>query len=371
MLISERAKRRGIMVRLYKKISVKSGMHPGALIHVGERKAESVKIEIIDYNETAFRQIEPKSIEECLKYRDTPDITWINITGLHETGIVEKIGNHFGIHALIQEDILNTGHRPKIEVFDDYVFFSMKMIYFDPDEQLISEQLSLVFGKNYIITFQEKEGDVFSKVRERLQKTIPRVRFLHTDYLAYSLIDAVVDNYYLVLENIGEDIEELEDRIISDFRPELLEVVHGLKRNLIYLRKAIWPLREAVSGFERDESGLLHDITRPYIRDLYEHVIQIIDTVETFRDMTAGQLDIYMTGVSNRMNEVMKILTIIATIFIPLGFLAGVYGMNFDTSASPFNMPELGMKYGYIIFWGTALAIGGGLFWFFKHKKWL
>jgi len=359
------------MVRLYKKLSKSAGMKPGALVHIGEKRIDKVKVGLIDYNETDFRRTELDSIDEILSLKDTPEVSWIDITGLHDISVIEKIGNHFGVHPLLQEDVLNTGLRPKFELSEKIGFFSMKMIYFDKEDQLLSEQISVVFGDKFVITFQEKEGDVFDKVRERIQKTVPRIRFMNSDYLAYSLIDAVVDSYYLVLEHVGEDIESLEDKIVSAFQPELLETVHDLKRELIYLRKAIWPLREAVGGFERDESDLLHDSTKPYLRDLYEHVVQIIDTVETFRDMVSSQLDIYLTGVSNRMNEVMKILTIIATIFIPLGFLAGVYGMNFDTSASPFNMPELGLKYGYILFWGLALLIGVGLFAFFKRKKWL
>ncbi len=359
------------MVKLYKKLSKSAGMKPGSLVHIGEQKVERVKINLIDYGETDFRRTEIAKIDDILSLKDTPEISWIDVTGLHDISVIGRIGDHFGIHPLIQEDILNTGLRPKFEMSEKSGFFSMKMIYFDNNEQLLSEQVSIVFGEKYVITFQERDGDVFDRVRDRIQKTVPRVRFMNSDYLAYSLIDAVVDNYYPVLEHIGEDIESLEDKIVSDFQPDLLETVHELKRELIYLRKAIWPLREAIGALDREESELLHDSTGPYLRDLYEHVIQIIDTIETFRDMVSSQLDIYLTGVSNRMNEVMKILTIIATIFIPLGFLAGVYGMNFDTSISPFNMPELGLKYGYIFFWILAVLIGGGLFFVFKRKKWL
>lgn len=338
------------MVRLFKKISKKTGMRPGSLVHVGEKHTDRVSIDLIDYRESEFYRAELDQIDEAFGYRDTDSISWINICGLHDTDNIEKIGEHYGIHPLIQEDILNTGLRPKSEAYEDYLYFGLKMIHFDSEDNLISEQVSFVCGPNYVISFQERRGDVFDRVRERVQKTVPRVRFMNSDYLVYSLIDAVVDHYYLVLEHIGERIEALEDKIVSQFVPELLEDVRDLKKELIYLRKVIWPLREAVGALERGDSQLLHDSTRPYIRDLYDHVIQVIDTVETFREMVTSQLDIYLTGVSNRMNEVMKVLTIIATIFIPLGFLAGVYGMNFDTSGSPFNMPELGFEYGYMMF---------------------
>ena len=192
-----------------------------------------------------------------------------------------------------------------------------------------------------------------------------------TDYLAYAMVDAVVDHYFYILESLGERIQDMEDELAETPQKESLGIIHELKRELIYMRRSVWPLREVIGGLDRSESDLIHDYTAPYIRDLYEHTVQVIDTVETFRDMVSGLLDIYLSSVSNKMNEVMKVLTIIATIFIPLGFLAGVYGMNFDTSISPFNLPELGFRYGYPLFWLTALLIGGGLFWFFKRKRWI
>ena len=355
-----------------KKASKKSGAKPGSIIYVGEQHTEDAVIDIIDYNETEYNQQRVDKVEQCFPFKTTPTISWINISGIHRVDIIEKVGAHFGMHPLVLEDIANTGHRPKIEEFEDYTFVILKMLYQDEQTgRIIAEQVSLLLGDTWVITFQETGEDVFEGVRDRIRKTTPRVRLMSPDYLAYSLIDAVVDNYYIVLENLGERLEGLEDELVTDPTSENLDTIHELKRELIFMRKSVWPLREVVGALERTESKLIKKITRPYLRDLYEHTIQVIDSVETFRDMVSGLLDIYMSSISNRMNEVMKVLTIIATIFIPLGFLAGVYGMNFDTSTSPTNMPELSFKYGYIMFWVTVLAVGGGLFAFFKRKKWI
>jgi len=360
------------MSRLYKRVSKKIGLMPGSVVYVGDKRDEDITITVIDYTDTNFEQKTVSSPEECFPFKNTATVTWIDITGIHDVEVVRKIGEHFDMHPLAMEDIVNTGQRPKMEEADSYVFVVLKMIYHNPaSEELAAEQVSIVFGNNFVISFQEKKGDVFAPVRERIQKTVPRVRFLGTDYLAYALIDAIVDNYFVVLESLGGEVERLEDILIDSPEPANLETIHDLKRELIFLRKAVWPLREVVGGMERSESSLYHDFTGVYLRDLYEHTIQVIDTTETFRDMVSGLLDIYLSSVSNKMNEVMKVLTIIATIFIPLGFLAGVYGMNFDTSASPFNLPELGLRYGYPLFWLVALGIGGGLFWYFRRKGWL
>lgn len=360
------------MAHLIRKSSKKIGLKPGTVVFVGEKKTETVAITVIDFNETTLSERKVSSIEECFPFRDTPGITWINISGIHDVEVVEKLGAHFGIHPLVLEDIVHTGQRPKMEESDSYVFVVLKMIYGKiEDDGFESEQVSLIFGENYVISFQERDGDVFDPVRERIRKSVPRVRFMGADYLAYALIDAVVDNYFTVLEHLGEKIEAMEDMLITSPVPENLESIHTMKRELILMRKRIWPLREVVGALERTESKLIHDYTGAYLRDLYEHVIQVIDTVETFRDMVSGLIEMYLSSVSNKMNEVMKVLTIIATIFIPLGFLAGVYGMNFDTAASPFNLPELGMRYGYIFFWAAVLVVGIGLFMFFKRKRWL
>ncbi|MBN2319940.1 MAG: magnesium/cobalt transporter CorA [Acidobacteria bacterium] len=360
------------MPRLMKKLSKTRGLMPGTVVFVGDKKIDKMHIRIIDYDATEIEEKTVSSIEECYPFKEKPTITWINIDGLHEVEQIEKIGRHFDIHPLILEDIANTGQRPKLDTFDQGLFIALKMLIINPESGKIqSEQFSFVVGRTFVISFQEKIGDVFEAVRNRIRKSAPRVRFMDSDYLAYTLVDAIVDNYFAILETISEQIEEIETELINDPGPGNLESIHEMKRELIYMRKAVWPLREVIGGLERIGSEFIHDPTRIYLRDLYEHTIQVIDTVETFRDMVSGLLDIYLSSVSNKMNEVMKVLTIIATIFIPLGFLAGIYGMNFDTSVSSWNMPELGMRYGYIFFWLLALLIGGGLFVFFKRKKWL
>jgi magnesium transporter len=351
------------MVRLIKKVSKKIGVMPGKVVYVGDERTERVKTNIIERDDV--------SVEACFSFKDTPSVTWINVNGIHDVDIIEQIGKHFDLHQLVLEDIANTGQRPKIEVSKDHIFLVVKMLYNRPsDSELVSEQVSIIFGSNFVISFQEQEGDVFELIRERIRTTTPRVKLLGTDYLAYSLIDAIVDNYFLVLEDIGDKIEPLEDKLIDDPKPGDLQEIYDLKRKLIDMRKRVWPLREVIGNFERLEVPLIHDYTGAYLRDLYEHVIQVIDTVETARDMVSGLLDIYLSSVSNRMNEIMKVLTIIATIFIPLSFIAGIYGMNFNTR-SPFNLPELEWRFGYLFFWGVALAIGIGMFLFFKRKRWL
>ncbi len=360
------------MAKLIKKHSQAKGLKPGQAIFIGQKKVDKTRIRVIDYSETEINEFDVSTVEECFPFKDKPTVTWINIDGLHDVTVIEKIGQHFGMHPLVMEDIANTGQRPKLEINDNYIFLVLKMLYLDDsNNDIISEQFSFIFGDNFVISFQERIGDVFEPVRDRLRKTLPRVRFMTSDYLAYTLVDAVVDHYFTVLEGVASKIESMEDVLIDNPKPTDLETIHDLKRQLIFMRKATWPLREVVGGFERAESKLIKGSSKVYLRDLYEHTIQVIDTVETFRDMVSGLLDIYLSSISNKMNEVMKVLTIIATIFIPLGFLAGVYGMNFDTSKSALNMPELGLPFGYILFWILALMIGGGLFIFFKRKRWL
>ncbi len=359
------------MSRLMKKHSIARGLEPGEVIFIGKRKIDKPIIRIIDYNQSEIEDFRVESVDDCIPYKDKPTITWINIDGLHDVSVIEKIGHFFGIHPLLMEDIANTGQRPKLELSDESIFLTLKMLYLDEDQNhIISEQFSFLFGERYVVSFQERVGDVFESVRKRLKKSVPRTKFMTSDYLAYALVDAIVDNYFVSLENIATQIELIEETVLENPKPADLTMIHDLKRQLVLMRKATWPLREVIGGLERSETPLIQAGTKAYLRDLYEHTIQIIDTIETFRDMVSGLLDIYLSSLSNRMNEVMKVLTIIATIFIPLGFLAGVYGMNFDTS-SPFNLPELSMRYGYILFWVLVLVTGCGLFFFFKKKKWI
>jgi len=325
-----------------------------------------VKITIIDYDEEKFQEKEVETIDEVFPFCDKSTATWINLDGIHQVDSIEKIGKHFKIHPLVLEDIMNTGQRPKMEDFNNYLFLVLKMLSYDEEEnETKTEQVSLILSSNYVISFQESEGDVFDPIRERIRTDRGRIRKMGVDYLAYSLIDAIVDNYFMVLEKIGEKIEDIEDELVKNPTPEVLHTIHRLKRELIFLRKSVWPLREVISRLERWESPLIDKSIDIYLRDVYDHTIQVIDALETFRDMLSGMLDIYLSSVSNRMNEVMKVLTIIATIFIPLTLVAGIYGMNFK------YMPELDWVWGYPMVYTVMLAVSAVMLVYFRRKKWL
>ncbi len=345
--------------------SRKAGLSPGTLLHVGEKKAEKTQFQIMAYSEHMLEEKEPDTIEEAFSFMRAPGVTWINIDGLHDMGVIEKIGNYFSLHPLVLEDIVNTQHRPKLDDFEDYALVTCKMISWEKETNgLEIEQVSLVLGKDYVITFQEKPGDVFNPVRERIRKAKGRIRRMGPDYLLYALVDTIVDNYFIVLENMGEDIESLEETVLSKPEPEILNAIHRLKRELIILRKYVWPLREVITVLEKGDSELLAENTLLFLRDVSDHTIQIIETVGTFRDMVSGMLDVYLSSVSNRMNEVMKVLTIMASIFIPLTFIAGIYGMNFE------YMPELKWPLGYPLVWLLMVVLGLGMLLLFKRKKW-
>jgi magnesium transporter len=355
------------MPKLTKKRSQKAGLPPGTLIHIGEKKREVPKITILDYDETQFQEREAKSVEECFPLKEKPTVTWINVEGLHQVEVLERLGGCYGLHPLVLEDILNTDQRPKMEDYGEYIYVVLKMLnYDDKSGQIEAEQISLILGQNFILSFQEgKEGDVFGLLRERLRGGKGRIRKMGADYLAYSLIDSVVDHYFIILERLGERVEFLEEELVTEPTTKTLQEIYNLKREMIFLRKAIWPLREVISGLERGESSLIQQNTQIYFRDVYDHTIQVIDTIETFRDTVSGMLDIYLSSVSNRLNAVMKVLTIIATIFMPLTFLAGIYGMNFK------YMPELEWRWGYPLVWMIMIAIGIFMLIYFRKKKWL
>jgi magnesium transporter len=354
------------MPKLIKKRSKKAGLPPGTLVHIGEKKAETPKITIMDYDEAHFQEKEIKTIEECFLFKDKPTVTWINIDGLHQVEILEKLGECYGLHPLVLEDILNTDQRPKMEDYGEYLYIVLRMFnYNDKSGEIESEQISLVLGPNFVFSFQEREGDTFNPIRDRVRNSKGRIRKMGADHLAYTLLDSIIDNYFIILEKLGEKIEFLEEEVVTRPRPETLQTIHHLKREMIFLRKGVWPLREVISGLERGESSLIKESTRIYLRDVYDHTIQTIDTIETYRDMVSGMLDIYLSSISNRLNAVMKVLTIIATIFMPLTFLAGIYGMNFK------YMPELEWRLGYPVIWVIMVGIGVSMLLYFRKKKWL
>jgi magnesium transporter len=291
---------------------------------------EPVKITVIDYNETGFEQKEVVSVEECFAFRDKPTVTWINVDGIQEAQVIEKLANCFGLHPLILEDICDVEQRPKFEDLGSYIYIVIKMLSYDEEDSEVKiEQMSLILGNNFVISFQETVGDVFGPIRERIKNSKGRHRKMGADYLAYSLIDATVDNYFNILDEFGQRIEFLEEEIISRPDQQVLKEVYNLKREIIFLRKSIWPLRELVRSLERSESSLIRDTTRIYLRDVYDHVIQVSDSMEVFREMLTGMIEMYLSSLSNKLNEVMKVLTVIATIFMPLTFITGIFGMNF------------------------------------------
>jgi magnesium transporter len=352
--------------RRIKRHSKKAGMAPGTLMHIGERKMETVRMTVIDYDADSFQEEQVSRIEECFAFKATPTVSWINVDGLHDLSIIEKVGNHFDVHPLVLEDILNTGQRPKYEDMEKNIYVVLKMLRYDDQSQtILSEQVSIVLASNYVISFQENIGDVFEPIRDRLRNAKGRIRKMSADYLAYTLIDAIVDNYYSILEKLGEKVELLEEELMEHPAEKNLKQIHDIKGELVFLRKSVWPLRELVNGMDHSESSFINETTGIYLRDVYDHTIQVIDTIESLRDMVSGMLDIYLSSISNRMNVVMKVLTMMATVFIPLTFVAGIYGMNFK------YMPELQWKWGYFAVWAVMITISICMLIYFKRKKWL
>ena len=354
------------MTESLRNISEKSGLPPGSLVHVGDvREAES-RITLIDYSKEDIVELTIQSVDEILKYKDSDTVTWVIIEGLANVEIVEKIGTTFGIHQLVLEDILNTHQRPKFEEYDDYLYVVLKSLRSgDAQFTVTHEQVSLLVLKNFVFAFKEKTDDLFHSVQQRIRTSKGRIRKMGADYLAYALIDTLVDNYFMVPEKIGEKIESLDNDLIRDPTSETLLAIQGLKTKLIFLRKSVWPLREVIRSFEKTESPLISESTDIYLRDVYDHTIQLIDTIETSRDILSGMLDIYLSSISNKMNQVMKVLTIIATIFIPLTFVAGLYGMNFR------YLPELEWKWSYPAVLLIMVFIGIVMLAYFRKKRWL
>ncbi len=353
--------------RLYRRRTEKTGLAPGTPMHIGQRKMEMIKITVIDYDAVGYyEERETTDIARLAKAKETEPITWINIAGLHQIETIEAIGQIFDIHPLLLEDILNTEQRPKIEQYDNYLYMILKLIHWrEDDNEIETEQISIVLGNRFVITFQEQEEDIFDPLRQRIRSGKGRIRQFGSDYLAYSLLDMVVDHYFLILENLGEQIEVVEDELVSDPNTTTLQKIHDLKREMLYLRRSVWPLREVIGGLQRDESNLIQEATLIFLRDVYEHTIQVIDTIETYRDVVSGLLDVYLSSISNKMNEVMKVLTVIATIFIPLTFITSLYGMNFR------YMPELQWRWAYPLLWLVLITISVFMLAYFRKKDWL
>jgi len=354
------------MGRFFHRGSQKAGQTPGTPIYVGQEREASVTVTRFEYDESDVNRDTLEALENVVSSPKSAKTSWINVDGVHDVEQIQRIGEGFGLHPLVIEDIVHTGQRPKVEDYESHLFVVLRMLrWSEKTDQIDDEQVSIVLGPSWVLSFQEREGDVFDPVRERIVSNRGRIRKHGPDYLAYALIDGVVDHYFSILETLGDRIESLGEEMTENPKREDLQAIRHMKRELLFMRKSVWPLREVLGSIQRDESELVAQSTRPYLRDVYDHTIQIIDTVETFRDMVSGLMDVYLSSISNRMNEVMKVLTIIATIFIPLSFVAGLYGMNFDL------MPELHWRFGYFAILGVMFAIGGGMLLYFKRRKWL
>lgn len=345
--------------------SEKSGLPPGSLVHVGEVHEHEHKITVIDYNKSTLSQRTIKTIAELQPYKTTDTITWVIIDGLKDVSIIDAIGQHFDIHVLVLEDILNTHQRPKFEEFDDYLYIVIKAIALADEFNVEYEQVSLLLLNKFVFTFKEKPDALFDPIFNRLNNDKGHLRNLGTDYLTYIIMDTIVDEYFTLQDTFDELIENVEDELLSDPSAQTLNTIQKIKRELIFLRRSVSPLRELLASIQRSDSPLLNDKTKRYFGDIYDHVIRVTEAMESYRDLIAGMLDIYLSSVSNKMNETMKILTVFASIFIPLTFIAGVYGMNFE------YMPELKWRWGYPALWAVFIGVSVFLLRFFKKKNWL
>ena len=354
------------MPKSFRRMTRKFGMPPGSLVYTGEKGHLPAKITITRYNEQSIVESRVDSFAECVMAAAPGEVTWINVAGISKVKDLEQVGECFKIHPLVLEDILEVGQRPKVEDYDDYLYIVLNSILPAPEgEKLVAEEISLVLGPNYLLSFYTGEDDLYAPVRERLLQAKGRIRKFGADYLAYSLIDLVVDNYFVELEKFGDQVESLEDAVVAQPSPQILRNVHRFKNDMIMLRKSLWPLREVIARLERRESPLISENLGNYFRDVYDHIVIAIDTVETYRDILSGMLDIYLSSMSNRLNEIMKVLTIIATIFMPLTFITSLYGMNFK------HMPELQWEYGYFGVIGIVLVTAVSMLLYFRRKHWI
>lgn len=343
------------------------GQIPGTLIHVGEQKVVQPLVQLMEFDsEGHFRERQLDTLDTLPTLIESPVITWIHVIGLHEISTIQRIGQILGVHSLVLEDILNTEQRPKIEDYETYLYLVLKRLLWDEATAAIEEsQVSIIFGNTFVLTFQEDDNDIFEPLRQRIRAGNGRIRHADADYLTYALVDLVVDHYFLLLEQLGDQLETLEEAVVTTPTPNTLQKIYSLKRELLLFRKSIWPLRELLNNLHDSDNSLVKQTTLPYLRDAYDHTVQVLETVEILREVVSSLLDIYLSSVGMKTNEVMKILTVIATIFIPLTFITSLYGMNFH------NMPELAWRFGYLFVWLIILLTSGLLLLFFRRRGWL
>ncbi|MDN4185836.1 MAG: magnesium/cobalt transporter CorA [Dehalococcoides mccartyi] len=354
------------MTRQSKKYSQKAGMLPGSVVFIGEGKTEPASLSLSSYTPDAYQPLPLKTLADCsTQVKQSGGIVWVKVSGLQDTAMVEELGKCFNLHPLTLEDVVNTEQRPKLEDYGNYLFAVIKALHWDSElKKTRSEHVSLILGKNFLISFQEHQSDIFNPIHQRLQSDNGRIRKLGADYLLYSILDIIVDGYFSLIEGFGDYLDEIEEQLLSSPSSQTLKQISEAKKEMLFIRKSIWPVRETVAAIERSETPLIDKSSHIYFRDIYDHLIQQIDTGETYRDMLSNMIDIYLSSLSNRMSEVMKVLTIFASIFIPLTFIVGIYGMNFD-------IPELRFSWGYPGILLFMLAIALVLVLFFKRKKWL
>ncbi len=344
----------------------KAGQPPGTLIYTGKKTTEKIIVTVYDYTNDTFEEQEITQLDDLAKFKNNTSNTWINISGLHETTLIEKVGTCFNLDAMLLEDVLNTNHRPKVDFFEGHLFFTLKMIGIHTNQKDIDyEQVSFVLGDGWLLTFQERNGDVYNNIRERLKNKVGKLRDLGVEYLFYRLIDTTVDYYFYVSDFLSEEIQEMENKVLHEFDSKLLEDIQLLKKEVNKLKRIIIPTKEAISLLEKDSESFLKKQTKRFLKDVHEHIVHLNDAVDLQRDNISSVMESYQFGVNNKTNNVMQLLTIISTIFIPLTFIAGVYGMNFE------NMPELSWKYSYFVIWGLMLFIFIIMLIYFKRKKWL
>lgn len=347
------------------------GTAPATLLPRTEISDGPSLITLIQYDAETILESEIESFDELISRFDSTKVNWINIDGLADVDLLRKVGSHFNLHPLALEDVVNTAQRPKVEAYDDNIFIISEMVYFEDRDRLTFEQVSLFLGSNFLLTFQEEKGsDTFESVRKRLRSGRGFARSRKADYLAYALLDGIVDQLFPVLETLGDGIEDVEQELLENPNRNTLRRLYEVKRLLLQMRRAAWPHREILNSMMRDDTGRISQGTTIFLRDCYDHITQIIDIIESYRDLSAGLMDVYLSSLGFRTNEIMRVLTVVSTIFIPLTFVAGVYGMNFNTD-SIFNMPELNWKFGYLYFWGVCLVIAAITFLIVKRKKWL
>ncbi|NOS84188.1 MAG: magnesium/cobalt transporter CorA [Ignavibacteria bacterium] len=354
--------------KLFRPKKKPAGLPPGTAIYTGDvPKGEKVTVNLIDYKGHLVNEKEIIDPKECNVYTHKDSISWIDVEGIHDISLVQSLTDSLSIHPLVVEDIVNVEQRAKMEEFDGYIYLVLKMFHLGKNnDDVIPEQVSIILAKNYVVTFQEGvEGDTFQEIRNRIRNNKGIINNMTSDYLVYSIIDSIIDSYFTILEVFGERIEHLEEELVNNPQKRTLTEIYRIKREMLYIRKSIWPLREAISRLERGESDLVSRNTHLYLRDVYDHTINVLDTIETYRDMLSGMIDIYLSSISNRLNETMKYLALISTIFIPMTFIASIYGMNFEL------MPELKWAQGYWFALGLMFSIGIGFYIYFKRKRWV